>query len=283
MIHFKTDLYLIRCITNLHAGSGDADYGVIDNLVQRDPVTSFPCIHASSLKGAIREYFEEYVEDNPDGFISYIFGSDRNEKDNQQTGSYRFFGASLMSLPVRSTGKPSFRCFSKRTIEDFTDFSKSLNLSINEPQWKTLKEITASPVIFEGTENTMLENHQANLYLDATQINSILNNTTDGLSKFLGTDVAFCSDENEFKEFTENLPVIARNQLENGESKNLWYEEVVPRETRFYTFISVPYANGSPEQNDFYIHFSNNIDGGVIQIGANATIGYGFCEFKKMN
>lgn len=47
-----TDTWLIQAISNLHAGKGDADFGIIDKHVQRDPVTGLPVIFASSIKGA---------------------------------------------------------------------------------------------------------------------------------------------------------------------------------------------------------------------------------------
>lgn len=78
MIKYKTDIYAIRCITNLHAGSGDATYGVIDKLVQRDPITNYPGIYAPSIKGAIREHFTSYVNDLQPGFLKYVFGSEKN-------------------------------------------------------------------------------------------------------------------------------------------------------------------------------------------------------------
>ncbi len=71
-----------------------------------------------------------------------------------------------------------------------------------------------------------------------------------------------CSDE--------GLPIIARNRLENGESQNLWYEQVVPQETVFYTLMKVDEE------------FAEKLDKQIVQIGANATIGYGYCEFKKL-
>jgi CRISPR-associated protein Cmr4 len=40
---------LMRCITHLHAGSDDTGIGIIDKMVQRDPATGLPCVHASSL------------------------------------------------------------------------------------------------------------------------------------------------------------------------------------------------------------------------------------------
>ena len=70
----------------------------------------------------------------------------------------------------------------------------------------------------------------------------------------------------------DNLPIIARNVLENGESKNLWYEQVLPAETILYTIIQ--------EESD---DLKNALDNKIIQIGAGATIGYGYCQFKLID
>ena len=72
-----------------------------------------------------------------------------------------------------------------------------------------------------------------------------------------------CSDD--------NLPIIARNVLDNGESKNLWYEQVLPAETVLYTVIQ--------EEGDV---LAKALDGKIVQIGANATIGYGYCKFEEI-
>lgn len=73
-----------------------------------------------------------------------------------------------------------------------------------------------------------------------------------------------CSDD--------NLPIIARNVLNSGGiSENIWYEQVIPAETVFCAIIQ--------EEEDKLL---NALDGKVIQIGANATVGYGYCKFKKM-
>lgn len=71
---------------------------------------------------------------------------------------------------------------------------------------------------------------------------------------------SLCSDD--------NLPIIARNVLDNGESKNLWYEQVLPAETVLYTIIQ--------EKGDV---LATALNGKIVQIGANATIGYGYCKF----
>lgn len=76
-------------------------------------------------------------------------------------------------------------------------------------------------------------------------------------------------DSKEFSELcnNDNLPIIARNAL--GVNTNLWYEQVVPSETIFYAIIQEPNSA-----------LKDCMNGKIIQIGANATIGYGYCEFR---
>jgi len=52
----KSALFLL-CETPLHAGSGD-DLGLVDLPIQRERHTAFPKIESSSIKGALREAFE---------------------------------------------------------------------------------------------------------------------------------------------------------------------------------------------------------------------------------
>lgn len=78
----------------------------------------------------------------------------------------------------------------------------------------------------------------------------------------------------EFKELCsdDNLPIIARNCLENGESTNLWYEQILPAETVLFTVID--------DKDDKVLH--DKIIENIVQIGANATIGYGYCKFTNL-
>ena len=49
------------CETPLHAGSG-SDLGIVDLPIQRERHTNFPKVESSSLKGALREGFENGKE-----------------------------------------------------------------------------------------------------------------------------------------------------------------------------------------------------------------------------
>ena len=83
-------------------------------------------------------------------------------------------------------------------------------------------------------------------------------------------------DEAEFRDLADELPVIARNNLDNGISQNLWYEEVVPREALFGFTLLVP------EKSLNFTFFAKRFENQVLQLGANATIGYGLCHLTKL-
>ena len=65
---------------------------------------------------------------------------------------------------------------------------------------------------------------------------------------------------------------MARNCLENGISKNLWYEEIVPHHTTFVFPVVV-----QNNETDTLKSFKSAIDGQIVQFGGNASIGYGLC------
>ncbi len=124
-----TDIYTIRTLTNLHAGSGDANYGIIDKQVQRDSLDNTPVIHSSSLKGAFREYKETELGETHADVIEIFGNNPKNNKPKSIPGTYFFFEARLLSLPVRSSTKPFFRATSVETIYAFIQQLESFGLS----------------------------------------------------------------------------------------------------------------------------------------------------------
>ena len=100
------------------------------------------------------------------------------------------------------------------------------------------------------------------------------------MKSFLGKDIALLSDEM-FKSL--DLPVVARNQLDEGSSKNLWYEEYLPKESKFFFLIAKPTNIDSKDYEQKIKGFDNRFEneGEIIQIGANKSIGYGFCKIKR--
>lgn len=108
------------------------------------------------------------------------------------------------------------------------------------------------------------------------QVQFLTGNTiTEGTLQQMGFNYGKVSDK-EFKDLCsdDNLPIIARNELDNGESKNLWYEQVLPAESVLYTFID--------DKNDNVLSQKLSGEKTIVQIGAGATIGYGYCMFKHL-
>ena len=219
-----TSVWLIIPQTNLHVGNeSTVCFSVIDKAIQRDVTTGLPCINSSSLKGAIKEYFEHTKATN----IKEIFGSTKTNKGDSQKGSAIFFDATLIAISEQKTGgdTPYKLAYSQNTIDAFVKKANLLEAGI--------------------TDKVIIENLQNNEEVEYNKFEEL------------------CNDD--------NLPIIARNCLENGESVNLWYEQVLPSQSVLATVIQT----NAKEDLDC-------LNGKIVQIGANATIGYGYCRFIKL-
>ena len=272
----KIELYKIETLSSLHVGSGDINFDVIDNQVQRDAITNLPNINSSSLKGAFREAFSVKGEE-PTNMIKYIFGGS-NDEDSHATGAYSFFEAQLLTRPVRSNVRSHFNATSPAVIKNLLETIESFDIKFDEAlkgeleKLSNLKPQKNTPMIFENITNAILEDDKA-----------VPNDfDTSKLTEFLGENLALFDDGN-FREL--DLPVLARNYLVDGVSKNLWYEEVVPKKSQFFFCIGKP-ENIDPKDYDQKIKgFENRFDneGSRVQFGANKSIGYGFSLVKKVS
>ena len=230
-------IWLIISQTNLHVGSeSTVNFSVIDKAIQRDVTTNLPCINSSSLKGAIKEYMSECANMDVSN-LKDIFGSVKSDSADIKKGSVLFFDASLLFIPKQcGEGKTYELVYSDKVLEDF---SKKVN---NLVEGNSI------------SKETLLSQVRSIMGQDNVARNSIDRDTF----------TAYCDDD--------ALPIISRNCLENGESVNLWYEQVLPSLSVLATII----VTKEKEQMDA-------LNGKIVQIGANATIGYGYCKFVKIN
>lgn len=265
----KTDLLVLRTLTNLHVGSGDINFDIIDNQVQKDEITNLPIIHSSSIKGAFKEHFKN----EGSNFVEYVFGGDDKNQTDDRAGAYSFFEATLLTRPVRSNKRAYYNATAPMCLKKLIDMIKVLKVEISfldelekfYEKIKDLKEI----IVLDKVQGIILEDEKAKTRSDL-KIYGI---------PFL-KDLAIYPDE-KFKEL--ELPVIARNKIgEKGVSENLWYEEIVPNESQFFFFIVKP-ENIDEEDKKKAENFDKRFlqKGEIIQIGANKSIGYGFCEVRR--
>ena len=279
-----TDLYIIETLTNLHAGRGDSNYGIVDKEVQRDPITTLPTIHASGIKGAMRELLayragnKDVEKGNKDSAIIEIFGSSPKDQKNFSVGSHNFYQAQLLAMPARSNAVPYFLATSLSVLKRFCKWINFLGIAFNEDLKKELEGLTEGIYTIEGNRIELEKGEK--LYVDEYEYgqkeekNSVL---TDGLQQFFGHDYLCILPETKFKDLCNRLPVIARNHLDSGISKNLWYEEVVPSRSLFYWAVERP--TNSEELQEKLKNEGGNMK---VQIGGNASVGYGLCLFRDV-
>ena len=270
---FTHPLDMIETLTHMHVGSGDANFGVVDRLIQRDAVTGYPAIHASSLKGALKEYCEyrNKTDENPAAtFIAQTFGSD------DKAGNLRFIEAQLLCVPMRSDVRPYYLCTSPTALRQFLECAETFGLSLPNTDALDKAAKYSGDTIAITDKKAQIEEHEAK------GTGSI---DFKALEDLLGGPAALVPDTL-FSQLLRDLPVIARNHLDNGESKNLWYEEVLPRKSRLYTVVGEPdYVNKDDEDlKNHFKRFRRYLSDGIpIQIGANASVGYGLCRFREVS
>ncbi len=309
--------YKITCLTNMHAGTGTADQGVIDNLVQRDSVDQIPCIYASSLKGALREYFEEYLNKKEEA--KNIFGNDNRkkvpEKDSSNSsnsnrssdvpsrGTHVFYDALLLSIPVRSNKKTFFNVTSWHCLERILKMNEILG-GEKFVDWDAKERencyLYKNEELSEPEDKLELEFWK---YHSGKEIGTEAKLNFKEIKKLLGEDTCIILPDQVFDMLVSDyyLPVIARNQLENGISKNLFYEQVVPRLSRFIFWTEMFPGTSSGEDKFMEIFSGEGADKtfpvqiganastardekySLVQIGANASIGYGYCKIEHLD
>ena len=276
---FIHNSYIIEALTNTHVGSGDTSFGTVDNLIQKDPVTSLPVFHSSSIKGAIKEHMEQYVKPPaiiPPADFNLIFG-----EAEDRPGVVKFYDARLLTLPLRSTRRVFYHCTSPEIILDYLSAIKTFGDATRfDNLEKLLNLFNGLKSQFDDSEFLVFNNDANNeRYLEIEDYGknkkySITDISINGLiTKYMGVDInnlAVFTDDIFYRICKDSLPVIARNKIgEDGTSENLFYEEVLPRRIRLWFMLGF--------DNNITVNgqFETKLTSDLIQIGANASIGYG--------
>lgn len=206
---------------------------------------------------------------------------------NLHVGNESIVNFSVIDKAIQRDATTGFPCINssslKGAIKEFLENEKFENIDIKDLFGSTKSDKNnsqkGSALFFDATllaipEQRVGESSPYKLVCCKDEIENFKNK-----AKALGAE--FTLDQNkweeiEYKKFEslcsdDNLPIIARNCLENGESSNLWYEQVLPSQSVLATIIQTNNADDLDVLN-----------GAIVQIGANATIGYGYCKFIKL-
>lgn len=245
-------MLLLKCLTNLHVGNGETNYNIIDNEVERDPVTNYPTINASGVKGALRAYLSRQVkktreeQEEWNGKIELWLGAEKG----RQAGMLKILNASMLAMPMR-----------------VTEGDQPYQLIYTAEMKRQYQEMTEIFGISDGFQENVSD-ETVNVQVEGYQLEK---ESVFGVKNVQLSWKFYCMEEEQFKRCA--LPVIARNCLDNGKSVNLWYEEVVPHKSIFY----IPVIANEKDRG-LLDDFKKAVDGKVIQFGGNASIGYGLCK-----
>ena len=277
----KSKIYAVHCLTNLHMGSGDINFNVIDNEVQRDPVLNTPTMYASGVKGALRDHFKAVAEDK----VTEIFGSSikdsrEGNRDKSKPGSLKFLGGNILMQPVRAAKGPGtyFLVTTKQLLYNWAECYKNFKGTEIEPglleaidSLNGNEVYSAFPPVDIKVEKK--EHKAEKLGMISDVVKKALLHVIDA-NKY---ERVLILPEKDFDMI--HLPVLARNQLDNGISNNLWYEEVVPHEAVFYMAILAGESDESIEALDVFGEIIKNNP--MVQFGGNATVGYGLTKLAE--
>ena len=248
-------LIKMECLTGLHVGSGDVNFNIIDNEVEKDPVTGRPTINASGVKGAFRDAYKTEGRD-----MKRIFGSEGKNDDETTTGEYKFLNAELLTRPLRASGT-GVASVPVTTIDTLNSYLRRLTgFGCNH--------YDIEEIVYSG-DYTLLS-RDGKVYVEGERTEKMpdkLAAQLDLLSDVLPANTVIAKTFDDYP-----LPVIARNCLDNGISKNLWYEEYVPQTSVFYTLILTDDKELDPALGV----------GKVVQFGGHFSIGYGFMKLTEI-
>jgi CRISPR-associated protein Cmr4 len=283
----------------MHAGSGDTHFGVVDNLIQRNPVTNVPVIHSSGIKGALREYFDEAVKNQESKLtndeLNELFGEPVDNKPENPAdlkngpGHLIFFESSMITVPLRSNQNVYYNCTSEDILLDYLHALKDFelpDLDFTEiKNWTGTMDLNSHDFYyFKGSPGLEIEDFTDGIK-DPTPVPDTIKMFLSNNCKIDIEHLAVFNKDIFNRICQQSIPVVARNQIKSdGTSGNLFYEEVLPRKSKLYFILGydsyLMHTSKLPLKTKFEKEFENKLN--IYQFGGNYSIGYGFSKIEKV-
>lgn len=255
----KTQFYKIKCITNLHMGTGEANYGIVDREVARDEISGYPVIPASGLKGALRIACSGSADKET---VKEIFGAEGGIGVGT-TGTHKFLDGMLISRPMRVYNSAKTPFLPAVTVASVNQYLARLSaFGKNHYGIEKIDDV-------DFGDNAFLTNLDENVQVEGEPTGKLDGNVLsqlERLSDVLGENFAVAKTFDGY-----DLPVFARTKIKEGKvGSALWYEEAVPHETVFFFGVLCPDDVDEMDMPD------------VVQIGGNTSVGCGFIKITKL-
>ncbi|MBI1747851.1 MAG: type III-B CRISPR module RAMP protein Cmr4 [Acidobacteria bacterium] len=290
-------MYWLHGLTPLHVGAGRG-MGYIDLPIMREKVTNWPLVPGSTVKGVLRDHFENNGVETRDNLLNSAFGRADQDGESANSGSLVFTDARLVCLPVRSfygtfawvTSPLALR----RLQRDLSTVGIAENLEVSaDLDSQTIQLPQGIPSALKDADNKVYFED-----LDFTVQEGPINTWAEKISEW-----TFPGDATWQDEFKKRFAVIPNDSFDflcetrtevharvriDPEKKvvakgALWYEEFLPAEVMLAGVVwcdRVFPRNGATPEQLMRAFCATELK---LQIGGKATIGKGQvrCIFER--
>lgn len=262
----KQKLMTVFARTPVSVGAGSS-VGAIDLPIMRERHTRIPIIPGSSVKGVLRDLWNDDSDK-----AARIFGSPG------ESGKLFVGEARVLAFPVRSARGMFAWVTSPLALERFM---RDCGADFKIPRLAGMECNASSALLFGDAHEAVLEEYCFTCTGPVPEEISVglAGLSSDPVWQMMPERLAVVSDEM-FSHFVENACEIpARIMIDDkGVVKDgaLFYQEQVPSETLFYNVLSV--QDGDVAMLD---EVCRKISGrGVLQFGGDETVGLGYCTVE---
>ncbi len=275
--------------TPLHAGTGQ-NVGAIDLPVQRERHTGLPMIVGSSLKGCLRSV----APDDTDVVFGARLGSEKHF-----AGAVSFTDCRLLALPVRSLQRLFLWVTCPQVLQrlqrDLHLIGADVSVPVPQPKSdNTLLAPQAGPKEKSGLkgevvlEDLILKVQESKdvARLATTIAGLVLDNATHKTHLERAEGHTVVVTDRIFGYLARfGTQVVARNQLTPQKtSNNLWYTELVPPDTWFYSVVMAGAGHTEEDMDaDTVFDTLRKHVRPYLQIGGGETVGLGWCALRMLS
>ena len=273
-----------QAITPVHSGTGQTSASVIDLPIAREKATHYPVLPASSIKGVLRDgeglrKEERSTISKADEVYGYADKKIKNEKGEEESrsaaGQLTFTDARLLCLPVRSYAGTFAYVTCPHILTRLDRDREALGLAKLFGMTITVKDAAASvcpdsalvhgsKVLFEDIDLEAANSAETQKIAQAIA-------SAAGLNADFAARFAIVSDDI-FAYFSETATEVSAHVRLDPDSKTvesggLWYEEAVPAEALFASFVISGSGDAAVLDNRPY-----------VQLGGKGSVGKGLLK-----
>lgn len=284
------DMLTFYAVSPIHAGSGNST-SAVDLPIQRERHTNWPHIQASAIKGAMRDHFRNFSDDND--LINLVFGLDNENDDKMQKtkdengddltvgpGALSVSDAKLLAFPVRSNIAPFVWVTSPAVLKRFNSDLEFLGL---KNQILNLEEGPVDEKAYSLNDYDFGQDKK--VILEDAVVEVIDNKSIPFLNKvFPEVDKLLLISDKMYKYVVDNCTEIQTQitiDARSGTAKDggLRYQELLPADSILYSVLY--YSKTLNDlQADAVKEKVKKTFTDFIQIGGDETLGRGICKVK---